>query len=29
VEMDPEMAKEMAETRKKMHGMQNMDWTGS
>ncbi|GFZ42763.1 hypothetical protein JCM24511_00481 [Saitozyma sp. JCM 24511] len=29
VEMDPDMAREMAETRKKMHGMQNMDWAGS
>ncbi|OCF42370.1 hypothetical protein I317_03745 [Kwoniella heveanensis CBS 569] len=28
-DMDPEMAKEMAETRKKMQGVQNMDWAGS
>ncbi|WVQ94494.1 hypothetical protein IAU59_001573 [Kwoniella sp. CBS 9459] len=28
-DMDPEMAKDMAETRKKMQGVQNMDWAGS
>lgn len=29
MDMDPEMAKDMAETRKKMQGMQNMDFMGS
>ena len=29
MDMDPEMAKEMAETRKRMQGMQNMDFVGS
>ncbi|KAK8861378.1 hypothetical protein IAR55_002197 [Kwoniella newhampshirensis] len=28
-DLDPETAKEMAETRKKMAGVQNMDWAGS
>ena len=28
MDMDPEMAKDMAETRKKMQGMQNMDFMG-
>ncbi|WVF66886.1 hypothetical protein IAT40_001629 [Kwoniella sp. CBS 6097] len=28
-DMDPEMAKDMAETRKKMQGVQSMDWAGS
>ncbi|WVR04005.1 hypothetical protein IAU60_001004 [Kwoniella sp. DSM 27419] len=28
-EMDPEMAKEMAQTQKKMRDMQNADWSGS
>ncbi|WVQ79159.1 hypothetical protein IAT38_001255 [Cryptococcus sp. DSM 104549] len=29
MDVDPEMAKEMAETRQRMQGMQNMDWAGS
>lgn len=29
MEMDPEMARDVAETRKKMQGMQNMDFMGS
>jgi len=29
MEMDPDMAKDVAETRQKMQGMQNMDFMGS
>jgi hypothetical protein len=29
MEMDPEMAKEMADTQKKMQGMKDMDFMGS